>query len=237
MRLFDSHCHLHEFLDSRIEEFTRDITIVAVSDDYPSSRRTVELASRFNNVIPCVGIHPWSVDKVPQDEFRNVEKLVENARCIGEVGLDRRFVKETYDKQREVFEAFLRLAREYDLPVNVHAPDAWRDVFNLLLKYDIDRAVIHWYTGPLDLIDDIEAAGYFISINAAIKIQEKSKRVAKEAPLKMLLVESDGPYEYRGLQLEPPMIREAIGIIAELRGSTFDAVAEAIAENFRRVFK
>ncbi|ADN50697.1 hydrolase, TatD family [Vulcanisaeta distributa DSM 14429] len=234
--LYDAHTHLHEFLDSRIAEFVREIMIAAVSDDYPSSRRTIDLSNNYENIVPCVGIHPWNVDKVGLDELRQVEKLLSEAKCIGEVGLDRRFVPQTFNRQVEFFQTFVSWARDYDLPLNIHAPDAWRDVLEMVRRADVDRVLFHWYTGPLNLIQELRDYGYYISINAAIKIQEKSKAVAKEAPLDMILLESDGPYEYRGITLEPPMVKDAARIIAEIKGISVEDLWDVVSSNFSRLF-
>nr|MCG2894676.1 TatD family hydrolase [Vulcanisaeta sp.] len=230
--LYDAHTHLHEFLDNRIEEFSREIVMVGVSDDYPSSKRTLDLAEKFSNVIPCVGIHPWNVDKVSIDELRQLERLVSEAGCIGEVGLDRRFVPQTFDRQLEFFRTFVEWARDYDLPLNIHAPDAWRDALELIRRSDVNKALFHWYTGPLNLLGEIRDYGYYISINAAIKIQEKSRLVAREAPLDIILLESDGPYEYRGITLEPPMVKDAALIVAEIKGVHLDELWDRVRENF-----
>lgn len=235
--LYDAHAHLHEFLDSRITGFVREITIAAVSDDYPSSKRTIDLANTYGNIVPCIGIHPWNVDKVGLDELRQLDKLIPEAKCIGEVGLDRRFVPQTFSRQVEFFRTFINWARDYDLPLNIHAPDAWVDALEMIRRADVDRALFHWYTGPLSLIQEIGDYGYYISINAAIKIQEKSRVVAREAPLSMTLLESDGPYEYRGITLEPPMVKEAANIVAELKGVGIDDLWESIASNFSRLFR
>ncbi|WP_054843633.1 TatD family hydrolase [Vulcanisaeta souniana] len=237
--LYDAHTHLHEFLDSRIAEFVREITITAVSDDYPSSKRTIDLANTYENIVPCIGIHPWNVDKVGLDELKQLDKLISEARCIGEVGLDRRFVPpQTFSRQVEFFRVFVNWARDYGLPLNIHAPDAWVDVLEIVRRADVDGALFHWYTGPLNLIQEIRDYGYYISINAAIKVQEKSRVVARETPLDMILLESDGPYEYRGgITLEPPMVKEAANIVAQLKGVGIDNLWESIANNFSRLFR
>ncbi len=226
-------------MDSQVEEFVKKFVIAAVSDDYPSSRRVLELAEGHRNkVIPCVGIHPWAVGKVSTEELVQVIKLIErgDVRCIGEVGLDKRFTPETFERQLEFFKKFVELAREYDLVLNLHAADAWRDVLDVIRKYDINKALFHWFTGPVEMLRELRDLGYYISINPAIRIQERHRRVAKEAPLEILLVESDGPYEYRGLRLEPPMTLEAVRVIAELKGVCEDYVWDRVRENFMRLF-
>lgn len=234
----DCHCHLHEFTEIKIQEFLKEFTIVAVSDDEPSSLKTIRLSEMYDNVIPCVGVHPWVIDKVSSDEIERVLKLVDKVPCIGEVGLDTKFVPETIERQREVFEKFVKLAKEYDLVLNIHAAGTWKEVLEYLIKYDIDRALIHWYTGPINLLKEIEKLGYYISINPAIKIQEKHKKIVQIISINNLLVESDGPYNYRGLELEPILIKEyLIQEIAELKGLNPEIILEKVIENFRKLFK
>ncbi len=236
LQLVDAHCHLHEFLDFRIRELAEKFTIVAVSDDEPSSKRTLELAEKYDTVIPCIGVHPWCADKVTMDEVERVCKLADKAMCIGEVGLDTKFVPDTIEKQREIFLKFLRIAKEYSLPMNIHSAGAWREVYELILKYDIERAVFHWYTGPLDLLEDIIKHGFYISINAAVKIQKKHQEVARRVPLDNMLVESDGPYSYRGLELEPTLIPETIRLLSQLLNIDEKTILEKVRSNLARLF-
>jgi len=58
--------------------------------------------------------------------------------------------------------------------LNIHAAGTWKEVLEYLIKYDINRALIHWYTGPIDLVKEIERLGYYISINPALKVGQKS---------------------------------------------------------------
>ena len=151
--------------------------------------------------------------------------------------LDRKFVPQTFDRQLEFFRTFVEWARDYDLPLNIHSPDAWRDVLEIIRKSDVNKALFHWYTGPLNLLGEIKDYGYYISINAAIKIQEKSKLVAREAPLDIILLESDGPYEYRGITLEPPIVKDAALIVAEIKGVHLEELWDRVRGNFSRLFK
>ncbi len=242
-RLLDAHCHLHEYSDDEISEFVEKlgIAIIAVSDDLESSNRTLELSKRFSRIIPALGMHPWEVSPERLDEVEAVIQLVyrnrDVVRMLGEIGLDRRFRGSTIAYQYEVFTKFLEVARELQLGVTVHSVDTWDEVLRLLQRYDIPIAVFHWYTGPLDLIKEIGNAGYMISINPAISVQEKHRRVASIAPLEMILVESDGPYNYRGMRLGPHMLEETVRHIAEAKKMSVDEVRSAIIENGMKLVK
>ena len=233
--MFDNHVHCHEFPWEELEGYVKEWTLACVSDDLQSSRKTLEL----EGVIKCLGIHPWQVEKAEPGDLEAVLRLIERseAPCIGEVGLDRRFVPHSFDKQREYFRAFLKLARELDLVVNVHAPDAWTDAVEELRRADVDRALIHWYTGPLDLLETIRDLGYYISINPAVTIQKKHQEAAKAADRRIVLVESDGPYEYRGMRLTPPAILKTVEKLAELWDAAEDHVREVVETNAKRLWR
>ncbi len=238
--LIDAHCHLHEFKDQEIWSFTKDIIIAAVSDDFKSSKRTIKLAeAQPGKILAFIGVHPWELGKVSFTEVKEVAELAADERVagIGEVGLDKKFVKNTFSKQLEVFTLFVKLARDHDLPMNVHAPEAWREVLDILRKHDIERAIIHWYTGPLELLEEIEDLGFFITVNPAISIQKKLRRVVEVAPLEVILTESDGPYKYRGMGLSPKLIPKVIEEIASLKGFPPKKVASTISDNFKRFMK
>lgn len=220
--LSDAHCHAHEYGEAELESFRKAFDIVvAVSDDIASSERTIELAHRFAFLAPCVGIHPWAVgDSDPGSLARRLEELVRlgEVLCLGEVGLDLALVPQTFEKQLVLFRLLLDLARDYDLAVNVHAAKAWRQALEEVSGKGIRRALFHWYNGPLDVLNEIAARGYLISINPTARISPKHLEIAKKAPLRALTFESDGPYEYRGLRLSPWMIPETVSLVAKERG-------------------
>jgi TatD DNase family protein len=234
---FDAHCHLHEFNEKEIEEL-REYVIAAVSDDVESSKKTMKLAQELENVVPCFGIHPWVVDKASMRSVREIEVLVSSSEicCLGEVGLDKKFVPQTFSKQVRFFEEFVRMAVEYGVPLNVHAAGAWHEVYGMLLKSDVEKALLHWYTGPLDLLEELTAKGYFISINPAMEIQKKHVMIAMEVDLKRVLMESDSPYEYRGLRLTPKLIPKTLESLAKARGLRVEELKSIVESNFREFF-
>lgn len=234
----DAHCHLHEYSDGEAERLAARFYIAAVSEDYESSLRTLTLAERLASVWPCVGLHPWELGSIenPMAEAERIASLAPRAACIGEVGLDKKFVPETYEEQLPVYRFMVDLAAENGLPVNIHSPGAWRDAYAIAARRGVDKAVFHWYTGPLDLIREIAGSGYFISVNAAIAVQEKMRRVAAETPIEYMVVESDGPYRYRGLELSPLMIPDTVKAVAELKGMEVEEAAEVLLRNTFRLY-
>ena len=233
----DNHIHLVQFEEKEREKLMRllkDFTFLAVSEDYLESIKTVNLSIKYNNVIPAIGLHPWEIKK--EIDIKDFEKLIEKFKIpvLGEISLDKKFVPETFEIQKKVFERFLSLAENYDLALNLHCPDAWRECFNLVTKYNIRKVYFHWYTGPLDLLREIESQNYFIGINVAMFKQEKHKRILENAPLKIIITESDAPWKYKGESLTPTKIPELVKLIAETKDLEERAVIDKIRKNFRK---
>ncbi|GBF09321.1 putative deoxyribonuclease [Aeropyrum pernix] len=242
LRVYDMHVHLHEYSDREVEEILdadRSLVVVAVSDDLESAWRTLDLWHTFGGrVVPCLGFHPWNVREGRVWEAWEVLRLAYRygVPCLGEAGLDRRFVDEyTWRVQNEVFDAFVQLAEDMGVMLNIHAPDAWRHVAHRIGWTSRARFMYHWYTGPATLPRALPEGRVWFSINSAIRVQEKSVRVAREIPLRSLVVESDGPYNYRGLRLSPLMVRETVKLVAEARGEDPGRLMEAISLNSERL--
>ncbi|AWR97681.1 TatD family deoxyribonuclease [Acidianus sulfidivorans JP7] len=228
---YDAHCHYNLLANKSYPSHV----IAAVSMDYSSSLQTLNLAKNSNNILSGVGIHPWNIKKEKIEENEIID-LVKEADFIGEVGLDYRI---NVDKKIQIdyFEKFLELAHTFKKTVNIHSVDSYADVLNLLLKHDIKNAIIHWYSGPVDLLKDIESAGYFITINPSVTFQKKHQLVAEKAPLNIILTESDGGYEYKGKLLEPSMIKDSLHYLSSIKELTEEEINKIIENNFYKAFQ
>jgi TatD DNase family protein len=237
--LVDAHIHLSRYKDKDIDHLaqSKKYVFLAVSEDLQSSLRILKLSKLYEFVIPAIGIHPWNVENVTRDTLEAFKKLVskENIGVLGEIGLDKKFVPQTYEKQKDIFEFFLDLAREYDLAVNLHTPETWDEVYNLLLKYDIKKAYFHWYTGPKELLREIQEQGYFIGINVALRWQEKHREILEEAQIENIITESDGPYVYKGHQLSPELLEDLVETISKINGLESEKVCKTLKQNLAKL--
>jgi TatD DNase family protein len=222
---YDAHCH-YVNLKKKYEGFV----IASVSMDYRSSLANLEL--KDENVLKGIGIHPWNVGK---EKLEEVLPLVKRADFLGEIGLDYRLSSAPRELQVKYFEAFLEEGQ--GKTVNVHALDAWADSLKLLLDHDVERAILHWYSGPTDLLKDIEGAGYFVTINPSVTFQAKHRAVLERAPPEIILTESDGGYEYKGKLLEPTDVIPTLEYIAKVKEMELEEVKKKVEENFKKAFK
>jgi TatD DNase family protein len=238
MKYIDSHCHLYKFNEIEIKRIikNKDIIILSVSEDLESSLKNLVLSQLNENVIPAIGIHPWNIEKINENTFKIIEDIIKDnkIKILGEIGLDKKFKPETFEKQKEIFEKFLNLAKEYDLNLNLHTPNASNDVYDLLIKYDIKKAYFHWYSGDEKLLEEIINKGYFIGINVATIVNEKYRKYIEIANIKNIITESDGPYNYKGIILHPDMLKDLYKLISDIRKINLEEVSNIIQNNFAR---
>lgn len=85
-------------------------------------------------------------------------------------------------------------------------------------------------------------AGYFVSISGIVtfKQAENVREMARKIPLDRLLVETDSPYlspvPYRGKPCQPAYTRNTAEFLAELRGESFELLAEQTTKNYFQLF-
>jgi TatD DNase family protein len=236
----DAHAHLDRYgdeLGEALAEIERDrLFTVSVSMDPPSYRANVEIAAACELVVPTFGVHPWNAPAHAGRLGELREPAAESA-MLGEVGLDFRFVDDAsaYPAQREVFEFFLQAAAEQHKIVNLHTSGAEEEVLALLRRYDVRRVVVHWYSGPLDLLDEFVAEGAYFTVGVEVLHSEHIREIARRLPAERLLTETDNPGGAEwltGSPGRPSLIKDVFAGIAEARGVGAEDVAALARDNF-----
>ncbi|MEM1658567.1 MAG: TatD family hydrolase [Candidatus Jordarchaeales archaeon] len=246
----DAHCHmdLYEDINSVVER-ARGVgvsKIVSVAIDLGSMQKILEIADTFRPIVePALGLHPIAVNassrmsEVLEESLAIMEENADRMVAVGEIGLDRyeSCEREVRLMQEKVFRTMLDFAAEKKLPVIIHSYKAERRVFDVLEEYEGLVVIIHWFTGPAELLEKGIERNYYFSVTPAIKYSGKVRRVARRVPLDNLLCESDGPVEYKGLVGEPADCRMVVEEVAKVRGLNFGEVAVELLRNFKAVFK
>ena len=215
--------------------------VILVGEDLRDAKLNLKLAASNSMLKPAAGLYPAILDPVLAEKLqmfvrRERDKLV----AIGEVGLDFWVVKEEADKllQREIFKGFVNLARELDLPLNVHSRSAGRHAVALLTESGATRVQLHAFDGKYSAALPAVEAGYFFSIPPSVVRSRQKQKLVKRLPLDCLLVETDSPVlgPTPDERNEPANVRISINAIAELKGIHEDQVIEAVNENTRRLY-
>jgi TatD DNase family protein len=161
---------------------------------------------------------------------------------IGEIGLDHHFVDDAsaYPDQQRVFEYFLSVAGEQDKIVSLHTKGAEREVLELLDRYHIRRAIVHWYSGPLDIFRELATRGVYLTVGIEVLYSEHIQAIARAIPPGQLLTETDnpgGPKEFIGEPGMPVLVKDVLRGIAEARRTTAPAIAQAVQANLMELIR
>jgi TatD DNase family protein len=243
--LIDAHVHLDrygELLDEALKEIDdNQILTVATAMDLPSYIELQEIARSSTLILPTFGIHPRRAAEYA-DRLPEISHHIESSPAIGEIGLDFHWVKDalTYPAQRKVLEYFIASAREQQKFVNLHTKGGEREILDLLERYNVKRAIIHWYSGPMDIFHAMVQYGCLFTIGVEVHFSDHIKAIAKAVPDHLLLTETDNPGALRWLKKNdevgmPTAIKKVIETLAALRQSTPEEIESLVQTNFLRL--
>lgn len=252
--LFDSHAHYDdEAFDSDRDEIIANAHgdgveyILNASSDRASVSKSVALARKYPFIYAAIGIHPHNVGEIDESivdyliDLSNDPKVV----AIGEVGLDYHYDFSPRELQKEWFAKQIALARRLKLPIIVHSREASEDTLKII-KDEAARdvgGVFHCYSGSVEMARELLELNFYIGVGGAVTFKNARKLpdVVRYIPEDRLLIETDCPYmtpePYRGSRNDSRYVRLVAQKIAELRGESFDRVAEYTTKNARTLFK
>ncbi|RMG48216.1 MAG: TatD family deoxyribonuclease [Acidobacteria bacterium] len=246
--LVDAHAHLAD------DSFAADLPevlararaagvrrIVCVAETPADSRRVLELAKRHPLLAPAIGLYPSHLD---EEQLEEMTALIRGRRdeliAIGEIGLDRWIVKDEGGRARQLafFLRQVELARELDLPVNVHSRSAGRRTVAALREAGARRVLLHAFDGRAGAALEGARAGFFFSIPPSIVRSRQKQKLVAALPLESLLLETDSPVlgPDPGSRNEPANVTVALEEIARIKRISEEEVARATTRNALRLF-
>jgi len=234
--LVDGHAHLEELddlPDSLQEAKVAGVCgIIAVGMDIESNKKALKItAANPRFVYPALGYHPWQIkEEEVEANLSFIRDHVEGGVALGEIGLDYK-VKVKKELQWKVFGDLLEIALESNKPVIIHCRYSHRRAFEMVRERKIKRAIFHWYSGPIDLLDKVLSTGYFISATPALAYSPPHQEAIKRAPIQRILLETDTPVSYQGKEARPKDVRITLREVARLKGLDPSTVAEQTIEN------
>lgn len=241
--LVDFHCHvdLYPEFEKLIGEIERqEIYTLAVTTTPKAWSRNKETCADKKYVRPSLGLHPQLVEE-RHEEITLWERLLEETRYVGEVGLDAgpRYYR-SLDRQRQVFARVLNAcAKQGGKIISIHSVRAAAQVLEMLEKHlppHRGTAVFHWFTGsPSEARRAVELGCYF-SINERMAKSPNGAKIIGLIPIDRILTETDGPFtETNGSVNTPIDVRHALPAIASCLAKSAAEVAEIVFGNFKTI--
>ena len=148
-----------------------------------------------------IGVHPHHASEVDESSLIELKNLINehSPNAIGETGLDFFRNLSTYEEQIYAFEEQIKIAIELNKPLFLHQRDSHNDFIKILKKYasDINKAVVHCFTGTQSELDDYLELNFFIGVTGWICDEKRNvelRKTIKNIPLSKLMIETDCPY-------------------------------------------
>ncbi|MGI4860285.1 MAG: TatD family hydrolase [Janthinobacterium lividum] len=246
----DTHCHLDagEFDADRDQVAAAaraaGVATIVIPAVTPANFDTVRaLAHRIDGGAYALGIHPLFTATTDDADIATLRAAIvgslDDPRFvgIGEIGLDY-FVPGLDDaRQRFAFDAQLRLAKEFDLPVICHVRRAQDQVLHGLRRFGLAQGIAHAFNGSRQQADGFVRQGFKLGFGGAMTFERalQIRRLAQALPLEAIVVETDAPdiapawrYKQRNSPDQVPRIADTL---AQLRGLPLDHLAECTTAN------
>ncbi|HSK53532.1 MAG TPA: TatD family hydrolase [Clostridia bacterium] len=228
-----------------------------------SSERALDVVAAHPWMDAAVGVHPHDAAKVDDVAWARIAAVAaqdERVVAIGETGLDYDRVFSPIPDQQANLRRNLALALETGKPAILHCRSAngRRDGQDALLNElraagvggsawagafgERPPAVVHSFSGPVDYAVAMLDLGLAVSFSGLVfrRGEEPSAEVAGLVPGDRILVETDSPY------LAPPgaprsrntpeWVRITAAWLAELRGTSPDALGPVLVAAYDRTF-
>lgn len=252
--LFETHTHLNakEFDEDREETIARArengvSTIVNIGFNAETIPTCIELAEKHDFIYAVVGWHPQDAKDMTDEHLEWIEELSRHPKVVGlgEMGLDYYWDTSSKDVQADVFRKQIRLARKVDMPIIIHNRDAHQDVISILREEKAADVggIMHCFSGSWETAKLALDMNFYISFGGPLtfKNAKQPKEVAAKVPLDRLLIETDSPYltphPFRGKRNESGYVRYVCEEMANIRGLSYEEMAEITSENARRLFR
>ncbi len=252
LNLIDSHSHID------VVEFDADRTAALMRARDAGVRRQIvpaiahagfdklhALCRREAGLYPAYGLHPMYIADHRPEHLDSLRGWIARERpvAVGECGLDYFVEGLDADTQRLYFRRQLELAREFGLPVILHARRALDEVMSALRYVGNLSGVVHSFSGSEEQARQLWKLGFCIGLGGPITYERarRLRRIAATMPLEFLLLETDSPDQplsgHQGQRNEPALLREVCECVAALRGVAPEEIAAATTRNAERLFR
>ncbi len=107
-------------------------------------------------------------------------------------------------------------------------------MLELLDRYEIPRAIVHWYSGPSDIFREMAARGMYFTVGIEVRHSAHIQTIVREIPARQLLTETDnpgGPKEFIGGTGMSLLLKDVVQGIAEARKSPVEEIVQTVQDN------
>lgn len=220
-----------------------------------------QLAQRHGDAY-ALGIHPLYVPQAGDDDLLALDQALTEHQgdprlvAVGEIGLDF-FVPALCEpvmreRQWAFYTAQLKLAQKHQLPVILHVRRSADLLLKGLRQHPVTSGIAHAFNGSAQQAQSFVTLGFALGFGGALSYERalQLRRLARDLPLKALVLETDAPdmpphwlyqtaeqreqgqAQGRNSPAELPCIAQ---VLADVRGVSLNELAQASTRNAQRV--
>jgi TatD DNase family protein len=251
MDLIDSHSHID------VAEFDADRdAVLARARNAGVGRQVVPAIARAGfeklrdlcraepGLYPAYGLHPMFLAAHEPAHLDELAAWVEHERpcAVGECGLDFHVAGLDRAAQHRYLRRQLEIARDFELPVVLHARRALDDVVAALRAVGNRSGVVHSFSGSREQAQQLWKMGFCVGIGGPVTYEraQRLRGIVADMPLEFLLLETDSPdqplHGHQGARNEPSLLPDVCRCIATLRSVEPEEIADATTANAERLF-
>lgn len=249
--LIDSHSHLDaaEFdadrsavlARTRTAGVRRQIVPAVASGTFTGLR---DLCAAESGLYPAYGLHPMYLAAHRPEHLDDLRHWIDREKpvAVGECGLDFFVPNLDAKMQRFYFSRQLEIARDFSLPVVMHARRALDEVVATIRRVGDLSGVVHSFSGSMEQARQLWKCGFLIGLGGPLTYPRarRLREIAATMPIEFLLLETDSPdqplHGHQGARNEPALLVEVCACVAQLRGVEPQEIAAATTANAERLF-
>lgn len=247
--LFDAHNHIghkHYQRDrERVIERAKSVGLVGMvtsSIGAASFRRTLGIISKHQDYIyHSAGCGVSTLTREEAEKIVSLtRKYAKDVVAVGEVGLDYHWIKDYNSRkaQEPLFQIFIDLAIELDLPLVIHSRKAEEQATEILEKSFSGDVLMHCFDGSPEIARRVAANGWYITLPANFGKYRNRTEAAKILPLTQILLETDGPYLSPDSERnEPGKIIHGAETLGKILECPLDDIANTTTQNAKRFYR
>ena len=237
--MLDTHCHIDLYPNplAIAKEVERHAILTIAVTNLPSHFEIGQPHLRgFQQIRPALGLHPLMAE-YHKREHKKFKQMLPETSYIGEIGLDfSKAGRDTKDIQIKSLRFVFQQIQDRPRFVSLHSRGAESKVLELLGEFNIQGAVFHWYSGSLNVLDQVVQSGHYFSINSAMIRSKKGRNIIGHIPLNRILTESDGPHiQFRNQPVKPTDIKSVLEVIGDIWGISFQEAKGQVWSNFMKL--
>ena len=253
--LIDTHTHIYlEDFDGDRKEIINECKFHDINQlllpniDSSTINKLIDTCNVYPEIcFPMVGLHPCSVNENYKKELEILKPFVEkiNSIAIGEIGIDLYWDKSTLDIQKTAFIEQINWAKEFKLPIVIHARNSYKEIFEILDQMNDKNlfGVFHCFSSNIqDAQHILEYGGFKLGIGGVVTIKNAGlDKTLAHIGIENLVLETDSPYlspvPYRGKRNKSSYLYLIAEKLTEIYHLSAQQIAQITTKNAKEIFK